>query len=117
MGDCTRDRVVVEVYTARPGVVIGRRGSEAERLRAGLEKIASVMDRAIEALPRQVDRERALEALAMAEGLICYPAGIALEGRMVPHVMLAPPMIATPGDLESCVARLSAAVDAVFGSR
>jgi small subunit ribosomal protein S3 len=37
----TRDRVVVEIYTARPGVVIGRRGSEAERLRAALEKIAS----------------------------------------------------------------------------
>ncbi|MEX1272221.1 MAG: 30S ribosomal protein S3, partial [Acidimicrobiia bacterium] len=37
----TRDRVVVEIATARPGVVIGRRGSEAERLRAGLEKIAS----------------------------------------------------------------------------
>jgi len=37
----TRDRVVVEIYTARPGVVIGRKGSEAERLRAGLEKIAS----------------------------------------------------------------------------
>lgn len=37
----TRDRVVVEIATARPGVVIGRRGSEAERLRAALEGIAS----------------------------------------------------------------------------
>ncbi len=37
----TRDRVVVEIHTARPGVVIGRRGAEAERLRAALEKIAS----------------------------------------------------------------------------
>jgi small subunit ribosomal protein S3 len=37
----TRDRVVVEIATARPGVVIGRRGSEAERLRTGLEDIAS----------------------------------------------------------------------------
>jgi len=33
----TRDRVVVEIHTARPGVVIGRRGAEAERLRKGLE--------------------------------------------------------------------------------
>ena len=33
----TRDRVVVEIHTARPGVVIGRRGSEAERLRSELE--------------------------------------------------------------------------------
>lgn len=37
----TRDRVVVEIYTGRPGVVIGRRGSEAERLRGILEKMAS----------------------------------------------------------------------------
>ena len=29
----TRDRLRVDVYTARPGIVIGRRGSEAERLR------------------------------------------------------------------------------------
>lgn len=37
----TRDRVVVEIQTARPGVVIGRKGAEAERLRTGLEIIAS----------------------------------------------------------------------------
>lgn len=37
----TRDRVVVEIATARPGVVIGRRGAEAERLRTELERIAS----------------------------------------------------------------------------
>src|SRR5450432_4554550 len=35
----TRDRLRVDVYTARPGIVIGRRGAEAERLRAGLLKI------------------------------------------------------------------------------
>mgnify|MGYP001814099810 CR=1 len=32
-------KVQVDVHTARPGVVIGRGGSEAERLRAGLEKM------------------------------------------------------------------------------
>ncbi|MBB6175144.1 small subunit ribosomal protein S3 [Nocardiopsis mwathae] len=35
----TRDRVRVDVYTARPGIVIGRRGSEADRIRADLEKL------------------------------------------------------------------------------
>ncbi|MCU1427496.1 MAG: ribosomal protein bacterial type [Actinomycetia bacterium] len=35
----TRDRLRIDVYTARPGIVIGRRGSEAERLKAGLAKI------------------------------------------------------------------------------
>jgi small subunit ribosomal protein S3 len=29
----------IDVYTARPGIVIGRRGAEAERLREGLRKI------------------------------------------------------------------------------
>lgn len=33
----TRDRLIVDIHTARPGVVIGRKGSEAERLRSGLE--------------------------------------------------------------------------------
>ena len=32
-------KVQVDVHTARPGVVIGRGGSEAERLRSGLEKL------------------------------------------------------------------------------
>jgi len=35
----TRDRLRVEVFTARPGIVIGRRGAEADRLREGLSKI------------------------------------------------------------------------------
>ncbi len=37
----TRDRLIVDIHTARPGVVIGRKGSEAERLRAELEKMAN----------------------------------------------------------------------------
>ncbi|MFP8885794.1 MULTISPECIES: 30S ribosomal protein S3 [Streptomyces] len=35
----TRDRVRVDVHTARPGIVIGRRGAEAERIRGRLEKL------------------------------------------------------------------------------
>ena len=35
----TRDRLRIEVFTARPGIVIGRRGAEADRLRDGLTKI------------------------------------------------------------------------------
>src|ERR1700676_5375756 len=37
--DRTRDRLRVEVFTARPGIVIGRRGAEADRLRECLSKI------------------------------------------------------------------------------
>ena len=35
----TRDRVRVDIHTARPGIVIGRRGAEADRLRGALEKL------------------------------------------------------------------------------
>jgi small subunit ribosomal protein S3 len=35
----TRDRVIVDIHTARPGIVIGRRGAEAERIRGELEKL------------------------------------------------------------------------------
>jgi small subunit ribosomal protein S3 len=35
----TRDRLIVDIHTARPGVVIGRKGAEAERLRGELEKM------------------------------------------------------------------------------
>ena len=36
-------KVQIDVHTARPGVVIGRGGSEAERLRSGLEKMTGRM--------------------------------------------------------------------------
>jgi small subunit ribosomal protein S3 len=36
----TRDRLRVDVHTARPGIVIGRRGAEADRLRADLAKMS-----------------------------------------------------------------------------
>lgn len=37
----TRDRVRVDIHTARPGIVIGRRGAEADRIRADLEKLTA----------------------------------------------------------------------------
>jgi small subunit ribosomal protein S3 len=35
----TRDKLRIDVHTARPGIVIGRRGAKADELRAGLAKI------------------------------------------------------------------------------
>jgi len=35
----TMDRVRVDIHTARPGIVIGRRGAEADRIRTELEKL------------------------------------------------------------------------------
>ena len=37
----TTDRVRVDIHTARPGIVIGRRGAEADRIRGDLEKLTS----------------------------------------------------------------------------
>ncbi|MFN2388932.1 MAG: 30S ribosomal protein S3 [Actinomycetota bacterium] len=37
----TRERVRIDAHTARPGIVIGRRGAEAERLRSKLEQMES----------------------------------------------------------------------------
>lgn len=34
-----RDRVRVDIHTARPGIVIGRHGAEADRIRGSLEKL------------------------------------------------------------------------------
>ena len=36
----TRDKVRVDIHTARPGIVIGRRGAQADELRALLESLA-----------------------------------------------------------------------------
>ena len=35
----TRDRVRIDIHTARPGIVIGRRGQEADKLRQDLEAL------------------------------------------------------------------------------
>ncbi|TAK70075.1 MAG: 30S ribosomal protein S3 [Actinomycetota bacterium] len=35
----TRERVRVDIHTARPGIVIGRRGAEADRIRGDLENL------------------------------------------------------------------------------
>ena len=36
----TRDKLRVDIHTARPGIVIGRRGAEADRLRARIGEIS-----------------------------------------------------------------------------
>ena len=39
----TRDKLRVDIHTARPGIVIGRRGAEADRLRARIGDRKSVV--------------------------------------------------------------------------
>lgn len=41
----TRDRLRVDIHTARPGIVIGRRGAEADRLKKKLEEMTGLQNR------------------------------------------------------------------------
>ena len=68
----TRDRVRVDVHTARPGIVIGRKGSEADRLRAGLGKITG--NNAVQ-LNIQEIKEPELDAALIAQGVADQLAG------------------------------------------
>lgn len=49
---------------------------------------------------------------AMARGLMCYPSGGTVDGKVGDHVLLAPPFIASPHDLEDITTRLLDAVQA-----
>ncbi|AVS88748.1 aspartate aminotransferase family protein [Paracidovorax avenae] len=49
---------------------------------------------------------------AMARGLLCYPMGGTVDGRVGDHVLLAPPFIASRAELQDIAGRLAEAVDA-----
>ena len=53
-----------------------------------------------------------IKAEAFARGLACYPMGGTVDGRIGDHVVLAPPYICTPREIEMIVERLGEAVDA-----
>ena len=68
----TRDRLRVDVHTARPGIVIGRRGAEADRLRAGLTKITG--NHKVQ-LNIQEIKQPELDAALIAQGVADQLAG------------------------------------------
>ncbi|MGA0238955.1 MAG: 30S ribosomal protein S3 [Acidimicrobiales bacterium] len=68
----TRERLRVDVHTARPGIVIGRRGSEADRLRAGLTTISG---NAKVQLNIQEIKQPELDAALIAQGIADQLAG------------------------------------------
>jgi len=57
-----------------------------------------------------------IKAAAFDGGLACYPAGGTMDGRRGDHVLLAPPYIATPEDIDMIVDRLGHAVDGALKS-
>jgi adenosylmethionine-8-amino-7-oxononanoate aminotransferase len=57
-----------------------------------------------------------IKSEAMARGLLVYPMGGTVDGRAGDHVLLAPPFIATPAEIDEIVRRLGAAVDAALAA-
>jgi len=55
-----------------------------------------------------------IKAEAKARGLMVYPMGGTVDGHAGDHVLIAPPFIATPADVDEIVRRLGAAVDAAL---
>jgi small subunit ribosomal protein S3 len=61
------DRIRVDIHTARPGIVIGRRGGEAERLKKDLEKITGQKNKI--SLNIQEIKQPELDAALIAQGI------------------------------------------------
>src|SRR5437660_8992256 len=68
----TRDRLRVDLHTARPGIVIGRRGAEADRLRA---KLADITKNPKIQLNIQEIKQPELDAALIAQGIADQLAG------------------------------------------
>ncbi len=68
----TRDRLRVDLHTARPGIVIGRRGAEADRLRTELAKMTG---NAKVQLNIQEIKQPELDAALIAQGIADQLAG------------------------------------------
>ena len=73
----TRDRLRVDIHTARPGIVIGRRGAEADRIRGDLEKLTGkqVQLNILEVKNAEIDSQ--LVAQGIAEQLASRVAFVA----------------------------------------
>jgi adenosylmethionine-8-amino-7-oxononanoate aminotransferase len=57
-----------------------------------------------------------IKAEAMARGLMVYPMGGTLDGRFGDHVLIAPPFITTPAQLDEIVGRLAEALEAALAA-
>src|ERR1700751_1655651 len=68
----TRNRLRIDVHTARPGLVIGRRGAEADRLRT---KLAEITKNPKVQLNIQEIKQPELDATLMAQGIADQLAG------------------------------------------
>ena len=65
---------------------------------------------------RKFKLHQRIKAAAFEGGLACYPSGGTMDGQSGDHVLLAPPYIATPDEIDAIVDRLGTAVDTAIKS-
>ncbi|MCH7673237.1 MAG: aminotransferase class III-fold pyridoxal phosphate-dependent enzyme, partial [Proteobacteria bacterium] len=61
--------------------------------------------------------DQAIKHQAMEHGLMCFPGSGTIDGTRGNHIMLAPPYIIQPHQIQEIVARLAQALDAALEDR
>src|SRR5437868_12270227 len=102
----TRDRLRVDVHTARPGIVIGRRGAEADRLREGLTRITG--NPKIQ-LNIQEIKQPELDAALIAQGVADQLANRVSFRRAMKRAVQAAEKAGAQGIRVQCTGRLGGA--------
>src|SRR5919204_369965 len=102
----TRDRLRIDVHTARPGIVIGRRGAEADRLRTDLAKMTG--NQKVQ-LNIQEIKQPELDAALIAQGIADQLAGRVSFRRAMKRAMQTVQKAGAQGIRVRCGGRLGGA--------
>ena len=100
------NKVNITIQTARPGIVIGRRGAEADRLRAGLTKITG---NAKVQLNIQEIKQPELDAALIAQGVADQLAGRVAFRRAMKRAVQSALRLGAEGIRITCSGRLGGA--------
>ncbi len=99
----TRDRLRIDLHTARPGIVIGRRGAEADRLRTELARITK--NPKVQ-LNIQEIKQPELDAALIAQGIADQLAGRVSFRRAMKRAVQTVQKAGAQGIRVQCAARL-----------
>ena len=102
----TRDRLRIDLHTARPGIVIGRRGAEADRLREALIKITG--NPKVQLNIREIAQSD-LDAALIAQGIADQLAGRVSFRRAMKRAMQTVQKAGAQGIRVRCGGRLGGA--------
>ena len=80
----------------------------------GLELVADRLSKA--PFDPAVKLHARVKAAAMARGLVCYPMGGTIDGETGDHILLAPPFIVEPAQLDELVDKLGDSLDAALAA-